>query len=283
MEFQSERNKLPLIFVGYVAIYILAYLVVYLFNQIMAMGCASFVGIDSSLRYFEVFYHIPQNSPQWSIGKISLIVLAGPLISLFIGSFLIYLIAKKILLEDYYKIFLFWLGFHFLLVFFGGIISGSFTGRGLGYIMDMMFWPQIKIYIFLCFLAIVILTIIGFLSSERFLKLAPSLFWMRRMYRRQYLFLSLFLPWLIGSFVIIVVKIPDQTLQHEDIFLHDGILLCSMIFLIAPMFLFKEPVLGKPSRSSREKIRKVYRKYIIVTMIFVILFRIVLSKGFPWI
>ena len=160
LEFLSARKRLPALMIYSTALFILSYLLVYLVNQLITMGCAELVGIQSSLRYFEIIYRLPFESPLWTHEKTVIISLTAPFVSLIAGSLLLFFVLKKVNVENIYKLFVFWIGFQSINFFFGGVIAGSVTGRGLGYALDMAFWPHIMIYITLIAICIFFLILL---------------------------------------------------------------------------------------------------------------------------
>ena len=248
------------------------------------MGCAELVGIQSSLRYFEIIYRLPFESPLWTHEKTVIISLTAPFVSLIAGSLLLFFVLKKVNVESIYKLFVFWIGFQSINFFFGGVIAGSVTGRGLGYALDMAFWPHIMIYFTLIAICIFFLILLGYNNSGLFLKVSPSFIWIKRRYRKQYIFIILLLPCLIGSSLLYFIKRPDQAPQHVHIVLHDAVQSASMILLLLPMFVYDKLVLVKIEVTQQKENRKAYRVFLILTIVLLLVFRILLStKFYIWI
>jgi hypothetical protein len=276
-ELLHAKKRLLAILVNSTAIFVLSYLMVYLVTQLITMGVAALLGIHSSLRYFEIFYHIPNNSSLWTLGRVIIVSVTAPFLSLLTGLVLLYGVIRIVDTGNYGKMFIFWTGYHTIIFFFGGILAGAATGRGMGYPMDYAFWPRINVYLLFGLFCVFFLGFFGYNNSSQFLRISPSKFWVKRKYRKQYLFFSLILPWLIGTFVFFIIKFPNQIPLHENIFLHDFILSSSMIFLLIPMFFNNKPIFIKPVTTSHEGKTIPFMFYVIIVVSILLIFRIFLS------
>jgi hypothetical protein len=276
----TARKRLYYLLINSTTIFILTYLLSYLLYQLITMACAYLVGIPSVLYYYEIVFDISNYSPEWTGTRIGVTYLIAPFTFLIIGSVLLFGVIKKYNLQQYHKLFLLWLGFHMINFFFSGIFVGSITGRGIGYALDVVFWPIYFIYGILSLIAISCLVLVGYDFTEQFLKTNPSNYWSKRKNRREYLLNTLVFPLLIGSYLMFLVKFPDHRLQHEGIVIHDFILLLSMIFLIIPMFFRKKNARFHPKPVSEEKKRNIWWSMVIVTIVFLIFFRVGLTNYF---
>jgi hypothetical protein len=279
-ELAKARERLFSIMLNSTALFILSHLIVYLFSQLVTMGIAYLAGIGSNLRYFEIYYHIPNHSLLWSMENVIIITLTAPILSLLLASIFLFAVVYNSELSGYWRIFFFWMGIQFINYFFSGLISGAVTGRGIGYPLDYALWPHIPIYLIMILLSIGFMIFFGYKNSGKFLKASPSRFWIKRQYRKQYLFYSLFLPWFIGSMTFFMLKYPDRTPQHENIFLHDMILVFSMIFLLAPMAFYNKQVTFKQDRLENQHEPASSMIIPILTVLVLFLYRYFLSKHF---
>ena len=250
---RAARKRLFYMLINSTAVYIFTYLLAYLFYQLITMACAHLVGISSVLYYYEIFFGISNYSPEWTPGRMLVVSALAPLLSLVGGYFLLFGAVRKFPWKHFYLLFLLWLGFHLSNVFLGGLLAGTITDRGLGYALDVLFWPVFFIYIVMSLIGIFCLVLVGYTFAEYFLKTSPSSYWLKRKNRRQYLLFTLVFPWLIGSFLIFLIKFPDHIPQHDNIALHDLIIMLSMIFLILPMFFRSRNTQFRPDTVSAEK------------------------------
>jgi hypothetical protein len=271
------RKRLFNILINSTTIFILTYLLSYLFYQLIARGFAALVDINSVLYYFEIKYGISNLSSQWTPGRILAVSAVPAVLSLAAGSFYLFGLVRKLPFRRYYRLFLIWLGFHSINMFFGGILAGSVTGEGFGYALDVFFWPVYIIYFILILIGIFCLGVIGYDYTDQFLKINSSGYWSRRKNRMRYLLFSLVLPYLIGSLLIFLVKIPDHKPQHQYITFHDLILSLSMVFLIIPMLFRSKDVRVHPKTDPTEKQQNILWVLVISTIVFVIWFRLGLT------
>jgi hypothetical protein len=274
------RKRLLYMLINSTAVYILTYLLSYLLCQLITKAFANLLGISSVLYYYEIVYGISNYSPEWTPGRMLVVSAFAPVLSLVGGYFLLFGVVRKFPWKQFYLLFLLWLGFHLSNIFFGGLLAGTLTDHGLGYALDVFFWPMFFMYFLLSLIGIFCLVLVGYNSTEYFLKTNPSGYWLKRKNRRQYLLFVLVFPWLIGSFLMLMVKFPDHLPQHKDIALHDLILSLSMIFLILPMFFRSKTAQFRPENVSEGKKRNIWWYFVISTIVFVILYRVVLTSFF---
>jgi hypothetical protein len=277
---RAARKRLTYLLINSTTIFILTYLLTYLVYQLITMGCAYLFGIHSVLYYYEIVFGISNYSPEWTGTSIGVTYIVAPFFFLITGSFLLFGVIKKYHLQQYHKLFLLWLGFHMINFFFSGIFIGSITGRGIGYALDVVFWPMYFIYGILSLIAILCLVLVGYDFTEQFLKTNPSNYWSKRKNRMEYLLNTLVFPLLLGSYFMFLIKFPDHKPQHHNIAIHDLALSISMIFLILPMFYRKKNAQFRPKTDSSERMRNIWWSLVISTIIFVILFRVGLSSQF---
>jgi hypothetical protein len=278
VEFLKARERLFMILVNSTALFMLSYLCVYLLNQSITMGVAKMVGISSTLRYFEIFYHIGNTSPQWTFGRILFVSITAPGILLLIGNLVLFVLLIELRLPNYWKMFFFWVGFHCVNFFFGGLIAAAATGRGIGYPLDYFFWPHIWVYLLIGVFCAGFLVLFGYKNSAEFLRITPSRFWIKRHYRKQYFLYSLFLPWLIGSAIFFMLKFPNVVPQHESIFLHDTIMTGALFFMILPMFFYRQPIHLNTERLKSAKRRYPFLLLPLLVVIILVIYRVLLSN-----
>jgi len=259
-------------------IFIFAYLLTYLGFQIITLGTAMIIGIKGYLYYNEIFF---QPEALWSVRSIILVTSTGPLLALITGiMILVYFSRNRKHLKPLTKLLLTWSGFHFINFFAGGIISGTITGLGLGYALDLILQRPIVIYFILDLMTLSLIIIFGYKSARLFLKSSPSNYWTQKDNQKEYLFFSGLLPLFLGSLVIFLFKYPDHTPQHDLILFHDMILLVTIGCMIIAMLFKKIKTNIHIKISRKERGRTINWNLFWVTIILLFLCRIILTRSF---
>lgn len=275
LKYQSKRKWYFLL--NSLSVFILTYLLVYLFNQILSCDIALMFKIPCRIYYFEIQYLIGPDSPKWTSASILSVSLIPSLIILVFGILLL-----KKADESSYKwhnsiLFNTWLGFQSISFFLGGLIGGSLTGRGSGYALDLFFWPQKWVYFLICVVAAGALAAIGFSHRKTFIRTSPSNYWVSHQHYRKYLFFIIFLPWFIGTVLISILKLPSVIPQHTDVIPHDIYQGAAMIILLFPMLtarISKSIHIEVPENTRKQDIQW---RYFILMILLVIVFRLGLT------
>ena len=216
------------------AIFIVAYLIVWLTYQLAVMVQASLSHIDSVLYYYEVMFPIGNYSRLWSSFNIILITIAGPLLSVFMGILYYYVFLGRRNPGPQMRLFLVWLYLLSMAFFFGAFVAGMITHQGFGYVAD---WLYLNI-VFRIGVSLIFLLILGFMGWN-VIKLLPEVSGPDSFKRSRTAFVlsRLSVPWLIGSVLMFLLKRTSFVPQHPNILAYDLIIIGSMAFaVIAAIF-----------------------------------------------
>lgn len=249
--------------------YISAYIFCYFLYQITVLLAASLWRLDSVLFYYDLAFN--DYSPLWTRLNIIFITFTGPLISLVMAIVVYRFLVLSHRTRGLTKLFFLWLSFHGYNLFFGAFASGVSFDEGFGYVANWLFMNVVsKFLLSMVFLAI--LGFIGYYASPRFQETSNSLYRIRKENRTFYLLSVAVIPWLVGSILILLIKMPNN-LPYDT-----GILL-TMMFAVIPVLLnFR----GKPVMNiDREKRRKtqVNWAFILIFLILVTIYRVGLNSG----
>lgn len=276
----AARKSLLNMMVNSTALFILAFIASYLIFQTITKVAAHLAGIHSVLYFYELAFNISNYSPEWTAGRIVLVTASAPVVCMILGIIVLFHVVRRYKWRRYFLMFLLWLGFHLVNMLLGGILAGAITDHGIGYTLDVFFWPTYLMYLLFIFLGVFSLVVVGIDSTEFFLKTTPPGFWSRRKNRWQYLLFTLELPWLIGSILLFLIRYPDHIPQHESISMHDFILTLSLIFLIFPIFLKGKNFQSRADSTVDPTEEKILWTVLIFTVIVVLGFRFGLTNSF---
>ncbi len=255
-------------------IFIVSYIIVYFIYQLTVILSASLFDIDSILYYFTLDFD--DLSPLWSRLNIIFITFSGPFISLVIGLFFFNYLFKLKRFKSLQKLFILWISLHAFNHFAGALILGIVTTDGFGYVVEWLYLGIVFKFI-LIFIAFFILIIIGYQSTSKFLSTSNSLERVKVGVRNTFLLNQAFLPWLLGSLILLIIRIPNNFNYP-----YETLMFFSLAFIVIPVF-FND--VAKPYRIYK-KIRRKYRLnigYIILFLLLLTAFRIGLENGLHFI
>ncbi len=232
----EDLSKLLNKFGNSLAMFMGTYFIVWFIYQLSVMYTASLFNIPSVLKYYELKFLAPNTSPLWTESNIIEITFTGPLISFILG-FIAFIVLKTISeLKQQLKLFLMWFCINSLAQFFGAFVAGFITRQGFGYVIAWMFIPYpVSLIISIVFLSLMVY--LGILLVPVLLSKSGSL--LNEADKLLYILSMFTLPWLIGTGLLMCLKIPNTHPQHENIFSYDVIILLSMAFVTIPPLLIK--------------------------------------------
>ncbi|MGC8864603.1 MAG: hypothetical protein ACP5O2_02665 [Bacteroidales bacterium] len=264
-----------------IILYLIAYITAYLIYQLAVIITAAFFDIDSVLYYYEVMFPIGNASPKWTQWNIITITLAGPLVSLFGGIFW-YRVMMRRAGHPIMRLFYLWLAFHSFNMFFGAFVAGVITDQGFGYVANWLYMG-IPLKMLFSLIALGIQSYLGWRAARHVLATSNSPQRINRRNRPYFILNQTILPWLIGSLLMLWIKIPNRMPQHENIIVYDSIILGAMAFLaITPMFNWRAKPFESKFAAQRKKTGFVWA-YLLVAILFILLYRFGLDKGLHFI
>jgi len=262
-------------------LFILSYIVAYLIYQMAVMFTASVHGIDSVLYYYEVMFPIGNASPLWNPFNIIMITLSGPMVSLLLG-LVWYRVLMRRASSTILRLFYLWLAFHSFNMFFGAFVAGVITDQGFGYVANWLYLG-IPVKMLLTMLALSVLGYLGWRSARHVLATSNNPQRINRHNRPYFVMNQTIIPWLAGTLLLLYIKVPNRTPQHENIIVYDAIVLGSLVFMaITPIFNWRaKPYEGAHSRGRRKT--KFVWVYMVIALLAILTYRFGLERGLHFI
>lgn len=219
---------------GSIGLFMLAYVTVWLIYSLAVIFTASFYDIYAVLYYYEVMWPAGNAMPPWTDAIAIAVTVSGPLVSITLAILSYYLLNKKMKAGSNMRTFLFWIFLLSLAHFFGAFAAGAVTWEGFGYVID---WLHMRIFFILLFstLSLAVLVFLGWKYARFVLEIRP----VRKNDTNHSLILinRMILPMLIGSALLILIKIPVNLPQHPFVYDYDSYILASgLFFAIPPLF-----------------------------------------------
>jgi hypothetical protein len=273
----SQRNPIfrnITIAINSLFIFLLTYVLVYLFYWLTSMLVASWYGLDSTLYFYDLKFN--DHSNIWNRFNILLVTGIPPFFCLFLGIFLYKVIFKIKRLVGLQKLFILWSSFHLFNHFFGAFPAGVVTDEGFGYVAAWMYMNTAFKFMF-SLISLFVLAVIGYYSAQYILETSDSQHRIKQENRLAFILLQIALPWLIGTLVMLMIRIP----KNFD-YPYETLMLFSSIFLIIPPF-FNEKVKPKLNLLRVKKKRFINLGYLAMMLAFLLFLRIMLGIGLHFI
>jgi len=273
VENEVQRGKFIYTAINSTVVYMLSFLFIYIIYQLATVLVAAHFDLTSTLFYYGIRWPGPDSS-LWTFDSVIAIFMAGPVISLLLGLSLLALFYIFIVKDGFasLKLFFVWSYIHAFNMFFGAFIVGVITEKGFGYAQDWLYLNTTDKYI-ISTISIFILALIGFLSTSHFLQCSLSNFIIRKDNRILFIISQVFIPWLLGSFLILLIKIPSNTY-------HESLIFVPLVFVFLPIFpnyfSFWTARIKIPPKRRELQIEKTQ---IVILTIVMIIFRVVLNFG----
>ncbi len=231
---QTDRSKLFFTFINSTALYILAYVVLYTLFEIITSNTA-WIGfnIKSIIFYHKIDFRV--SADVWNPQNVITTFTAGPVFCLIMSwvFFRLYKLTKK--QPGYLKLLFFWLYLHGVNFFFGFYVAGVITSTNFHWVTNYLRVTR-KIEYVIAFVCVLVQFAIGYFSTKGFLQMSPSKNLIERYNRRLFIFCVCIGPWMVGSIVLTVFKLPN-------ILIHEMLVYLMMFTFAVPVVLIQRSFL----------------------------------------
>jgi hypothetical protein len=266
--FLGSREYL-IILINSTAFFLLAYLFVYLIKQVSVMIAAITFNIDTVLYYYDIDFLI--RSSEWVPDAVKVVYTTGPFISLILAilAIIIYINVSE---ETWtFRLFILWVFCHSFTHFFGEFLMGNLLGKGFGYVIMYLFFQDTpKMVLTLLDFVIILLTGLGLarlflFSGNIYLKKLD------KSNRMPFVISQILLPFLIGTGIILLIKLPKISSLEIGVDF-------SMIILLMPV-IFRARISQDLFFEEERKRIKPFWILLISAVILSVLFRIIFGIG----
>lgn len=269
------RNAYLTIAVNSTIMFVLAFMLSYLINQLVTVFTAKILNIPSELFSYRIYWPLYTYSSLYSRQVLVLIFGMGPLVSFLLGILFYRLFIVVRYQSIYLKTFFLWASISSFSLFFGAYISGAVTRTGFIYASEWLFLNNmfdVKEIIFII-LSVVALIIIGIMLTKAFLESSHSRALIEPRIRILYILSAVVFPVAAGALILIALNFPNNPTELLLLYLSP--------LLISIVTIFRYNVISLQNISIM-KINKKYHIsliYILLLVILIAVFRIVLFKG----
>ncbi|MHC1774273.1 MAG: hypothetical protein AB9834_02550 [Lentimicrobium sp.] len=221
------------------ALYLLSYLFVFIFHQAFTVVAALIFNYQLKINYTEISFLVYKYS--WTFDSVKIIYSAGPVFCLLLSIFMIVVAIKFREYDGLFKVFFQWGFVHSINLVLGTAVAGALLGEGFGHVLIWMYIPDTgKLIVTLG--GLFGLAALGFTMTKLFLLSANSYYnKLETADRPAFLISQLFLPYIIGTIIIIAIRLPLT--NYEFLRILTPVILILPSFLnssIYPVFFFDE-------------------------------------------
>jgi len=265
---QSDRSKLFYMFINSTALYILAYLTLYTIHQLVTSLVALSLDIKSVIFYHKIDFRI--SADQWSQERVIYTFLAGPVTCLILAIvfYRLYRVFKK--KTSSAKLYFYWLYLHGCNLFFGSYVAGVITNSGFHWVTNYIPVPRKGEFV-ISFFAVMVLFAIGYFSTKGFIQMSPAKNLIERFNRKAFVLAVCAGPWVVGSAILILFKIPNILPSEMLVYL--------MVFTISVPVILIQRNFMEVNLVRRSKPLTVSWLFIALTIVGLVLFRSVFQYG----
>ena len=269
----NYRIMLLKTFINSLVLFVLAFWMVYLSNQMISILTGKIFSIPAVLYSYRIFWPLYTYSSLYSRQALIVIFGMGPLSSLIIAiaSYRIYIWARKSRLNI--KMLLLWIALHGFNLFFGAFIVGVITRTGFVYTTEWIFYSSVFDVEEIIFMisSVVGLIIIGVYTTRQFILAANSPELIPPRLRFFYILAQVFLPWLFGNLLLYLINYPDN--PPELLLLY-----AASALMILPAFTNFNTLDNQMIKVNRNRMHVAWI-YIIISIGLIVFIRLVVFNG----
>jgi hypothetical protein len=242
-------NNFLIIFFNSLSYFIIAFIFMHLLSQFATSIAALQFEYTSILYYYKLVYAI--DSGAWTSDAVKFLFSMTPMVALLFGIIFLIVYIQMYDNQAHYKLFFLWCFAYAIIWSFGALLAGTILDKGIGYVV-MYFYFMDTGKLILSLFALTMLLVSSTLTAKWFLFSANSYFNQLNEHNRSFFaFANIFMPLLVGTGILLLIKLPHLT--YYEMF----VLLLGLIFGIPillrypnyPTFFFDEfPIKIKPDR-----------------------------------
>jgi hypothetical protein len=239
LDFTENRDKRHNFFVisgNSLVLFLLSYMTIYILSQLITVLVATTFDYKTILYYYKIYYDIESHA--WNADSVKILFSILPVNGLFMGIIFIILFNTFRHEPGNFKLFFLWGFVHGVVMFFGSLLMGTLLNKDFGWVIAYLYYRDTGKMIF-SIISIFALVAIGGLMAKSFLISGNSYFNFINKRNRKFLLSSqVVFPAITGTFLLALIKIPDQFYYGTvDEMYFEFLKLFSLIILIIPLIM----------------------------------------------
>jgi len=235
-ENKDKRNNFFVITLNSLAYFVLSYLVIYVISQIITTWIATSFDYKTIMYYYKIYYNI--ESSDWTADSVKILFSIMPLTGLLLGIVFIIIYATFRNESGNLKLFFLWGFVHGMVMFFGALLMGTLMNKDFGWVIAYLYYRDTGKMIF-SIISIFALISIGAIISKSFLISGNSYFnSIDNSNKKYFLYSQVIFPGIIGSILLVFLKIPNSYyyVTTDEVFF-EILKLSTLIILIIPLII----------------------------------------------
>jgi hypothetical protein len=276
-ENKDRRHNFFVISINSLVLFLFSYLVIYIISQLITVWVASSFQYKTVLYYYKIYYDI--ESHDWNADSVKILFSIMPITGILMGSIFIILFSTIRNESGNLKLFFLWGFVHGMVMFFGSLLMGTLLNKDFGWVIAYLYYRDTGKMIF-SIISIFALISIGGLIAKSFLISGNAYYnFIDRSNRKFLLSGQVVFPAVIGTFILALIKVPDQFyFGTVDEMYYEFLKLFTLIILMIPLIIsfrtYNEIYFDEEPR----KINLNW-KFLIATVILLLVFRFGLISG----
>lgn len=276
-ENKDKRHNFFVISINSLVLFLFSYLVIYIISQLITVWVASSFHYKTVLYFYKIYYDI--ESHDWNADSVKILFSIMPIAGILIGTIFIILFSSFRNEPGNLKLFFLWGFVHGMVMFFGSLLMGTLLNKDFGWVIAYLYYRDTGKMIF-SIISIFALISIGGLIAKSFLISGNAYFNFIDKRNREFLLSGqVIFPAIVGTFILALLKIPDQFYYGTvDEMYYEFLKLFTLIILIVPLIIsfrtYNEIYYDEEPR----KINLNW-KFLIATVMLLLIFRFGLISG----
>lgn len=251
------------------ALYLLAYLGLFLLSQVITVIAASFFHYPTIVHYYEIYFNI--SSDAWYHDSVKTIFSSGPLVNFVAGITFLIIYTNIRERTGPFKLFFLWGFLHAVNMLFGAMLVGALFETGVGYVISWMYIMDTGKVLY-SIISIFLLVLAGLFATKQFL-ISGNTYYneLNNTNRTPFIISQVLMPYLLGNTFLIILR------QPRFIF-YDTFIGLTLIISILPILFTYRSYNELYFEEEEKKPRIAWLTVIILTLV-VLFFRGVLGIG----
>jgi hypothetical protein len=202
----AQHKRFAIITFNSTTLYLLSYLAFFLLSQFITVIAASFFHYPVIVHYYEIYFNISPDA--WYHDSVKTIFSSGPLINFVVGITFLIIYSNIRERTGAFKLFFLWGFLHAVNMLFGAMLIGTLFETGLGYVVSWMYIMDTGKVLY-SIISIFLLVLAGLLTTRQFL-ISGNTYYneINRSNRTSFIISQVFLPYVIGNAVLIILRQP---------------------------------------------------------------------------
>jgi hypothetical protein len=209
-------------------------MVIYVLSQLITVWVATTFDYKTIFYYYKIYYDIESND--WNADSVKILYSILPLNGILLGTIFIILYSTFRNEPGNFKLFFLWGFVHGMVMFFGSLLMGTLLNKDFGWVIAYMYYRDTGKMIF-SIISIFALVAIGGIISKSFLISGNSYFnFINKKNRKFLLSGQVIFPIITGSFILALIKIPNEFyFGTVDEMYYEFLKLSTLAILVVPL------------------------------------------------